>query len=341
MKNKVILLTGISGFIGYFLAKKLLNTNHIVIGIDNLSDYYDVTLKKSRLKNLGFDNKKFLSNKKYNSKLNTNLSFIKLDLVNFSGLEEIFIKYSIDHVINLAAQAGVRYSLINPKSYIDTNLVGYYNLIQLSNKYKIKHFIYASSSSVYGLNDNIPFSIDDNVDKPASLYAATKKSNELIAHSYSNMFNLKTTGLRFFTVYGPYGRPDMALFIFTKAILSNQPIKVFNNGNMQRDFTYVDDIVNSIFLILNSKSSTKNDIPYNIFNIGKSEPTNLLDFIKEIEKNLNKKAIMKFMPIQVGDVEKTYADMSYFNSYFNFTPQVSIKEGVKKFISWYLKYYKK
>tara|TARA_Y100000590_G_scaffold372872_1_gene436213 strand:+ start:315 stop:1337 length:1023 start_codon:yes stop_codon:yes gene_type:complete len=339
--SKSILITGVSGFIGYYLCYKLIRENYNVIGIDNLNEYYDVNLKISRLKLLGINKNKFKYNNKYISHNYDNFTFYKIDLADNKNLTILFKKHKFEIVVNLAAQAGVRYSLINPKSYIDSNIMGFFNLIDLSKQFKIDHFVYASSSSVYGLNKKTPFSTSDKVDKPANIYAATKKSNELIAHSYSNMFNLRTTGLRFFTVYGPWGRPDMALFLFTDSIFNNKSIDVYNNGNMLRDFTYIDDIINSVFLVIEQELNNLKKIPYSIYNIGRSEPSNLLDFIIEIEKKINKKANKRFLPIQIGDVKETYAEMSNFKTKFSYKPSISIKEGISNFIDWYIKYYKK
>tara|TARA_Y100000991_G_scaffold73895_3_gene55620 strand:- start:573 stop:1589 length:1017 start_codon:yes stop_codon:yes gene_type:complete len=336
-----ILVTGAAGFIGFHLCKKLIAKHIEVIGLDNLNNYYDVNLKIDRinhLKNKSQDNKKLFS-------------FIEGDLTNNDILLKIFDS-QITYVINLAAQAGVRYSIENPEAYIQSNLVGFCNLIEISKKYNVKHFLYASSSSVYGGNKKIPFSESDNVDHPISLYAATKKSNELIAHTYSHLFNLPTTGLRFFTVYGPWGRPDMALFKFTNLILQNKPIQVFNYGNMIRDFTFIDDVVESIFRLIDKVPSAENYstnkiynpsnswAPYKIFNIGNSKPTNLNDYIRAIEKNLNKKANIILEGMQPGDVEKTYADTENLEKWIQFKPKTTIDEGIKSFISWYLSYYK-
>ena len=338
-----ILVTGSAGFIGFHVCKKLLQDGNQVIGLDNLNNYYDPKLKKSRideLKNIAKKNKR-------------NFNFIKVDLVNFNKLEQIFSNHNdknlkISIVIHLAAQAGVRYSIENPSAYVQSNLVGFCNIIEIAKKYNVDHFYYASSSSVYGGNKKLPFEELDNVDKPISLYAATKKSNELIAHTYSHLFNLPTTGLRFFTVYGPWGRPDMALFKFTESIISNKPIRVFNYGNMLRDFTYIDDVVHSIINLINKSSEAKNNltknnfqnVPYKIFNIGNSRPTKLTDYIKSIEVNLGKKADIILDEIQPGDVEATYANTKYLEQYINFRPNTSIEKGIKLFIEWYLEYYK-
>ena len=348
-----ILVTGSAGFIGFHLCKKLIENKFEVIGFDNINDYYDVNLKKDRIKELNNLSKK-------NKVL---FNFIKGDLTNNSDLQKIFDNKNnhfidfrepkISCVINLAAQAGVRYSIENPSAYIQSNIVGFSNLIEQSKKNNIKHFIYASSSSVYGGNKKIPFKESDNVDHPISLYAATKKSNELIAHTYSHLFQLPTTGLRFFTVYGPWGRPDMALYKFTDLIMRNKPIRVFNYGMMIRDFTYIDDVVESIFFLID-KSPTQRDFtdktnynssnswaPYRVFNIGNSQPTNLNKYIEAIEKNLNKKAEIILEDMQPGDVEKTYADTEALEKLIKFKPNTSIDDGIKSFVSWYLSYNKK
>jgi len=347
-----ILVTGSAGFIGFHLCKKLIENKYEVIGFDNINDYYDVNLKLDRVKEL-----KNIANKN-----EIKFKFIKGDLTNNEDLKKVFdgenivninpLSNKISYVVNFAAQAGVRYSIQNPSAYIQSNIVGFSNLIEKARINNVKHFIYASSSSVYGGNKKIPFEESDNVDHPISLYAATKKSNELIAHTYSHLFNLPTTGLRFFTVYGPWGRPDMALYKFTHLIMKNKPIKVFNYGNMVRDFTYIDDVIESVYRLI-SKSPSKENYsdkknydssnswaPYKVFNIGNSKPTNLNDYIKAIEKNLNKKADIILEDIQPGDVEKTFADTENLEKWINFKPTTSIDEGIKNFIEWYLSYYK-
>ena len=348
-----ILVTGAAGFIGFNLCSKLIEKNKDVIGIDNLNNYYDVTLKKDRIEQLN------IKASKYKSKF----YFFKGDLSNNEDLRKIFnydfkpnLKNKIaeiKYIVHLAAQAGVRYSIENPSAYIQSNIVGFSNLIEEAKNNNIKHFIYASSSSVYGGNKNIPFKESDNVDHPISLYAATKKSNELIAHTYSHLFQLPTTGLRFFTVYGPWGRPDMALYKFTDLIMRNKPIRVFNYGRMIRDFTYIDDVVQSIFFLIN-KIPNKEDYsqhkiynasnswaPYRVFNIGNSQPINLNKYIEAIEKNLNKKAEIIFEDMQPGDVEKTFANTESLEKWIQFKPKTSIDEGIKSFIKWYLTYHKK
>ncbi|MBO8217675.1 SDR family NAD(P)-dependent oxidoreductase [Prochlorococcus marinus] len=343
----VILVTGAAGFIGFHLCIKLIKNGFQVIGFDNINNYYDQTLKKDRIekiKNISFNEK-------------GEFKFFKGDLASKSNLKMIFNNVyngsKIRIVINLAAQAGVRYSIENPSAYVQSNLVGFSNILEESRINNVDHFIYASSSSVYGGNKKLPFSETDSVDHPISLYAATKKSNELIAHTYSHLFNLPTTGLRFFTVYGPWGRPDMALFKFTKLISENKPIRVFNHGKMIRDFTYIDDVIESILLLLDKPPKAdecfnyenplpnKSWSPYKIFNIGNSSPTNLTDYINAIEKHLGKKPKIIFEDIQPGDVKATYADTSSLENWIKFKPSTSIDAGIKKFIDWYLDYYEK
>ncbi|UJF35536.1 NAD-dependent epimerase [Paenibacillus hexagrammi] len=316
---KRVLVTGAAGFIGYHMTRRLLDEGYAVIGIDNINDYYDVTLKHSRLRQLHHDN----------------FTFIQESLENRTRMANIFLEYSPSIVIHLAAQAGVRYSLKNPHSYIDSNIVGFMNILEACRHHKVEHLLYASSSSVYGSNTKLPFSTDDNVDHPISIYAATKKANELMAHSYSHLFGIRTTGLRFFTVYGPWGRPDMALFMFTKAILNGDPIQVFNHGDMSRDFTYVDDIIESIYRILirDGKST------YKVYNIGNNAPVKLLDFVCAIEKKLNRQAEKQYLPLQAGDVPSTYADVNELIADIDYKPQTSIEEGVGHFIKWYKRYY--
>ena len=348
-----ILVTGAAGFIGYHLCAKLMNNGYEVIGFDNINDYYDQNLKKNRIKELNQ-----LSSKKDNK-----FHFIKGDLENIDTLKKVFkgkineakinANSRISTVVHLAAQAGVRYSIENPSAYVQSNLVGFCNIIEECKMNSIDHFIYASSSSVYGGNKELPFNESDNVDKPISLYAATKKSNELVAYTYSHLFKLPTTGLRFFTVYGPWGRPDMALFKFTDLILKDEPIRVFNHGKMIRDFTFIDDVIESIFRLI-KKSSNKNinsekeklmnknfSNKYKIFNIGNSNPTNLTEYIEAIEKNLGKKAKIIFDEIQPGDVEATYANTKSLENWINYKPNTSIDFGIEKFVNWYINYYKK
>ncbi|MCB9252305.1 MAG: NAD-dependent epimerase [Flavobacteriales bacterium] len=344
-----ILITGTAGFIGHHLALKMAGMGFDVLGLDCINSYYDPNIKLDRLKVQGIKTEEIEYNKIL--KGNEGIRFIKLDLADKDALFKLFESEKFDFVINLAAQAGVRYSLTNPQAYIDSNIQGFMNILEACRTYPVKHLVYASSSSVYGLNKDMPFSVKHNVDHPISLYAASKKSNELMAHVYSQLFNIPTTGLRFFTVYGPWGRPDMALFIFTKAIVNNEPIDVYNYGNMLRDFTYVDDIVESISRLVVKPTQSKPELadknlppnqssaPYQIFNIGNNDPVKLTDFVEEIEKKLGKKAIINKKPLQVGDVPNTYADVKDLMEYIDFKPQTSIHKGVSEFIDWYKKYY--
>ena len=338
-----ILITGDAGFIGFHLAKKLLSNKIPVIGIDNLNSYYDVTLKKAR--------RQELINIAVEKKINYSPTLV--DISNEFELKQVFNKFKPKIVVNLAAQAGVRYSIENPKSYVNSNLIGFANILENCREHNVKNLIYASSSSVYGGNTKMPFLESKGVDHPVSLYAATKRSNELLAHSYSHLYGIPSIGLRFFTVYGPWGRPDMALFLFTKAILNGETIDVFNNGNMMRDFTYIDDIVESIYRLLKKppKCSKQFDsdnpdpsfswAPFRIFNIGNSSPTPLLEYIEAIENALGIKSKRNYMPIQPGDVPDTYADTSSLEKYINFKPATSVENGVNNFISWYLEFYLK
>lgn len=333
-----ILVTGSAGFIGFHVSKRLLKEGNEVVGLDNINDYYSVQLKDDRLKQL-LDH--------------PNFTFYKNDLEDLASMQDIFMKEKFDVVINLAAQAGVRYSLENPHAYINSNIVGFTNILECSRHHNIQHLIYASSSSVYGANESLPFSIHDNIDHPMSLYAATKKSNELMAHTYSQLFNLPTTGLRFFTVYGPWGRPDMALFLFTKAILEGKEIDVFNNGDMLRDFTFVDDIVESIFRLTQRPAKSNPEwsglnpdpgtsyAPYRVYNIGNNSPVKLLDFIEAIEKKLGIAAKKNFLPLQAGDVPQTFANVDDLINDIQFKPETKIQDGIDQFIEWYVSYYKK
>ena len=335
-----ILVTGAAGFIGFHVSKKLIDLGFEVYGIDNLNAYYDVRLKLDRLKELGIDiqSELFMRQQEVKSGSNESFRFSQMDLVDEHRLDHLFLKEKFDAVINLAAQAGVRYSIENPKAYIQANVVGFMNILEACRSNQIKHLIYASSSSVYGNQQKVPFSEKDRVDHPISLYAATKKSNELMAHVYSHLYGLKTTGLRFFTVYGPWGRPDMAPFLFTKAILSETPIKVFNNGDLMRDFTYIEDIVKGIIEVLLTDKIQEN---YNIYNIGNNTPVKLLDFIQAVELACNKKAQLDFYPMQDGDVYQTFADIEDLKAVTGYIPKVKINEGIQEFVNWYKAYFKK
>lgn len=345
-----ILVTGSAGFIGFHLVNRLVAEGYDVIGLDNINDYYDVSLKYSRLAMAGIEKESPEYNNQVQSSRHAGYRFIKLNLEDQDNILNLFKQEKFDKVCNLAAQAGVRYSLQNPMAYVNSNLVGFMNILEGCRHYRVKHLIYASSSSVYGMNEKMPFSVSDNVDHPVSLYAASKKSNELMAHTYSHLYGLPTTGLRFFTVYGPWGRPDMALFIFTSAILENKPIDVFNNGLMERDFTYIDDIVEGMFRILQKEPSgnenwtglkpdpASSKAPYRVYNIGNNNPVKLLDFIEAIEEATGKKAIKKLMPIQPGDVIKTWADVSALVKDFNYKPDTSVKEGIRNFVDWFKNY---
>jgi UDP-glucuronate 4-epimerase len=347
-----ILVTGTAGFIGFHLANKLIARGDEVIGIDSINDYYDVNLKYSRLKVAGVNIEEIAYNKVVTSQLHTNYQFIKLDLEDKEGIDKLFTDYKFDRVCNLAAQAGVRYSIENPMVYAKSNIVGFLNILEACRHNSVEHLVYASSSSVYGLNETMPFSTSHNVDHPISLYAASKKSNELMSHTYSYLYNIPTTGLRFFTVYGPWGRPDMALFLFTKAIIEGKAVDVFNNGNMQRDFTYVDDIVMGVIKVIdNPPKGDKNwsgvipnpsssVAPYKIYNIGNSNPVKLMDFIQAIEKELGKEAQKNFLPLQAGDVPSTWANVDDLVEDLDYKPNTQVQEGISKFVCWYKDYYK-
>jgi len=330
-----VLVTGAAGFIGFHVSQALLARGDTVIGLDNLNDYYDVRLKEARLETIqAHPNAK-------------NFHFVKEDIANHQALADIFDTHQPQRVVHLAAQAGVRYSLQNPHAYVQSNLVGFTNILEACRHHNVEHLVYASSSSVYGGNTKLPFSEHDNVDHPVSLYAATKKANELMAHTYSHLYQLPTTGLRFFTVYGPWGRPDMSPFLFASAILSGKPIQVFNYGDMMRDFTYVDDIVEGVVRVLDKPATAETPeadgiaakAPYRIFNIGNSQPEKLMDFIGALEGALGKEAIKEFLPMQLGDVKATFADTSALESWVGFKPSTSLKTGVEHFVDWYTSFY--
>jgi len=330
MKNELnfhrnMLITGAAGFIGFHLSKRLLERGVAVLGFDNLNDYYDVNLKLDRLEILK-KNKKF--------------TFVEGDLADNESVTKLFAAYRPEIVVNLAAQAGVRHSIENPRAYMDSNITGFFNMLEACRNYPVKHLLYASSSSVYGNQEKTPFSVNDNVDNPISLYAATKKSNELMAYAYSHLYDIPATGLRFFTVYGPYGRPDMAYFSFTKKIINGEPIKIFNNGDMYRDFTYIDDITQCIenMLLCPPKRENANP-PYKLYNIGNNKPERLMHFVETLEKIIGKKAQKEFLPMQPGDVYQTYADVSGLTDDFDFKPDTTIEVGLQKFVDWYGNYY--
>lgn len=337
-----ILVTGAAGFIGFHVSKNLLNNGHEVIGLDNINDYYDPKLKFDRLHELGVDREDAAN---YNSLLQSsryqNFKFVRLALEDRKNIPEFFKSNSFDVVCNLAAQAGVRYSLENPEAYVDSNIVGFLNILEACRHNHIKHLVYASSSSVYGTNEKVPFETSDRVDNPVSLYAATKKSNELMAHTYSHLFNIPTTGLRFFTVYGPWGRPDMAMFLFTDAILNGKPIKVFNHGDLERDFTYIDDISKGVIKVIESKCDVPKEanVPYKIYNIGNNQSVKLMDFISAIEDCLEIKAEKEMLPMQPGDVPRTWANVDDLIADYGYRPNTAIENGVQKFVEWYKQYY--
>lgn len=337
--NSLILITGSAGFIGHFLSLKLAKAGYEVIGIDNLNDYYDPELKWARLAEAGIDRTKVANNMTVVSTRYPNLSFRKLSLEDADGIGKLFEEFAITKVCNLAAQAGVRYSLTNPQAYVDSNLTGFVNILENCRLNGIEHLVYASSSSVYGLNDKVPFSESDAVEQPASLYAATKRSNELLAHVYGHLYGLPATGLRFFTVYGPWGRPDMAYSLFSDAILHDRPIKVFNHGAMSRDFTYVDDIVEGVFRVLTYDRPPQNGVPARIYNIGNGSPVNLLAFIEIIERHLGVEARKIYEGMQPGDVEKTFADTTALERDYGYRASASLEEGIANFVDWYRKYY--
>ena len=338
MNNMKILVTGAAGFIGYHAAKAITKAGFQVIGLDNINAYYDVNLKYDRLSDAGISEKEIQPGELICSAKNGLYRFIQLDIADRVALTDLFEKEKFTHILHLAAQAGVRYSLENPHTYISSNIAGFENLLENCRNFGIKHLVYASSSSVYGLNANIPYRETDVTDTPASLYAATKKANELMAHVYSHLFSVPTTGIRFFTVYGPWGRPDMAPSLFMNANMKEQPIRVFNHGNMQRDFTFIDDIVEGILKIIPSPPTKK--LPYEIYNMGNSQPVALMDFIGIIEKTTGKKAILNFEKMQPGDVKITYADTTHLQHDFDYKPSTSIETGIRKFHEWFVSYYK-
>ncbi len=346
-----ILITGTAGFIGSHLVNRLIADGHQVVGLDIINDYYDVSVKYGRLERAGIAQDSIEYGKLVTSSTLPNYRFVKMDLVNRTSMDQLFAAEQFDTVVNLAAQAGVRYSLVNPQAYIDSNIIGFTNILECCRHHGVKHLTYASSSSVYGLNEKMPLSTSDNVDHPISLYAASKKSNELMAHTYSHLFGLATTGLRFFTVYGPWGRPDMALFLFTEAILKGEPIKVFNYGEMVRDFTYIDDIVEGVVRVINHppKGNTTwtgqhpdpstSKAPYKVYNIGNNNPVTLMDFIKAIEAELGMEAQKEMLPLQPGDVPATYADVQDLMDDLGYKPETKIEDGIRAFVGWYRGFY--
>jgi len=342
---KKVLVTGAAGFIGHHLSKLLVKSNYSVVGIDNINDYYDQNLKLARLQDLGIDISKIEKNKP----IEGSITYYKIDLRDADDIMQLFKKEKFNYVVNLAAQAGVRYSLENPQSYIDNNITGFLNILEACRKYPVEHLVYASSSSVYGLSEEVPFSVNSHTDHPLAMYAASKKANEMMAHSYAHLFNIPSTGLRFFTVYGPWGRPDMALHIFTKAIVEDKEFEVFNHGNMSRDFTYVDDIVESVKRLIplapkhnNPKFDAKNpnpsmsSAPYQLFNVGNNNPVALMDYVGAVEKALGKKGKIVYKPMQPGDVSATYADVQSLFDYIDFKPATKIEDGIKVFVDKYL-----
>lgn len=347
------LVTGAAGFIGYHVVQRLIDRGEEVVGLDVINDYYDLNLKFARLENQGISKQEIKKNYLVRSTSFPNFRFIQLELAEKEPLLSIFEEQKFDVVIHLAAQAGVRYSLTHPEVYIQSNIMAFLNILECCRFHPVKHLVYASSSSVYGANERMPFSTSDSVDHPISLYAASKKSNELMAHTYSHLFGVPTTGLRFFTVYGPWGRPDMALFLFTEAIMEGKPIQVFNYGNMKRDFTYIDDIVEGVVKVADRPAKPNPDFdgqnpdpgsskaPFKIYNIGNSSPVRLLDYIHAVEKGLGKKAIMDLLPLQPGDVPASHADVTDLVRDTGYKPATPIEDGVKAFTDWYLDYYKK
>ncbi len=348
--TKKILVTGSAGFIGYHLTKALLERGDTVIGYDNINDYYDVNLKYGRLNELGISRELVQDHQLVFSSQYPNFRFVKADLCDRDFLYQLFEEEQFDHVINLAAQAGVRYSVENPQAYINSNVQGFLNILEACRHYPVKHLVYASSSSVYGSNTAMPFSVHHHTDHPLSLYAATKKSNEMMAHTYSHLFNIATTGIRFFTVYGSWGRPDMALFLFAEAIRKGEKIKVFNHGKMERDFTYVGDIVNGVMAALDQPAKANKEFdtnfpdagssnaPYRLYNIGNNQPVKLLDYIEALEKAMGKTAEKEFLPMQPGDVQKTYADVQDLINDFNYQPNTPLDKGIGEFVEWFVTY---
>lgn len=333
-----VLVTGSAGFIGFHLVEKLIRKGYEVIGLDNLNDYYDVNLKYARLRESGISNEAKSWNKLIQSNVHAGYVFIRMNLEDKYAINYLFQRQEFDCVINLAAQAGVRYSLENPDVYLQSNVIGFHNILEACRNFPVKHLLFASSSSVYGDSTDVPFSEKANVDKPVSLYAATKKSNELMAYTYSHLYGIPTTGLRFFTVYGPWGRPDMAMALFTERILKGEAIKVFNEGKLSRDFTYVSDIVEGIQKVIDHPNSSVND-PYQLLNIGNNSPVQLMDFIQAIEKITKRKALLDFQPMQDGDVHQTWADVSALMSITGYQPKVSIEEGIQAYVNWFQEYY--
>ncbi len=333
-----ILVTGAAGFIGFHLSERLLAEGHTVVGIDNINDYYDINLKYARLKELGIDRENAeVFYQETISSINENFKFIRLNLEDKEELLQLFTTEKFEVVCNLAAQAGVRYSIENPDAYIQSNIVGFLNILECCRHHQIKHLVYASSSSVYGANKKVPFSEEDSVDNPVSLYAATKKSNELMAHTYSHLYKIPTTGLRFFTVYGPWGRPDMAPILFADAISNDRPIKVFNKGDMERDFTYIDDIVEGVKRVI--EKSVENRELYKVYNIGNNDSVKLLDFITQMETSLGKEATKEMLPMQMGDVKRTWANVDGLINDYEYKPNTSLSLGIQEFINWFKKFY--
>lgn len=344
---KKVLITGTAGFIGFHLTQKMLASGYEVVGVDNVNDYYDVNLKWSRLQQLGVDR---ADAEKGNLVSSGRFHFSFTDIANAEAVMKLFNEHRFDEVVHLAAQAGVRYSLTNPAAYIHSNISGFLSVLEACRAFPVNHLVYASTSSVYGLNTRVPFQVSQHTDHPMSLYAASKKSNELMAHAYSHLYKIPSTGIRFFSVYGPWGRPDMALFIFTKNILEGKPIQVFNHGNMKRDFTYVDDIVNGVMRVLSKppvaqpnwtdeENPSTSSAPYRLVNIGNNHPVNLMDFIREIELNTGKQAMIEYLPMQPGDVPMNVADVTDLVNEYGYKPSISVKEGVAAFVKWYREYY--